>query len=429
MQNKKDIFNNAKTVGIYGTEPYVENIYNFLKDINKDILYFIDKGSSGKFKDIDIVSIDAIKQHRQPDIFLIGSGKSNLVIKENIRKDLIQKGIDEQKIFISYNMWKYGMNEQYDSLNADFIFKNVIFEISGTCNAKCPYCAVNSSPYAKVSNKRFIKPDIFKEALDILLDKKLIDKTSIVHLFNWGEPFMHPNMNEILNVLCEKGISYGLSTNASIAPNIKKEYICNLDKIKISMPGFSQQSYDKIHGFKFEKILGNINKLINIINDNNKIEVFFYVYQFNLKEMDSAKEYFGNKGIQITHRIAFFNDYNKFISYANCSMDISELTKVSKELLLYYVDDFIDMNKNYKCFYMNNTIVIDENLDYATCCILPQSHPNYKIGSVKSLSKKEIIKRKKSQPICEECFKAGITYWMNNVLEYNDFVINGIFLR
>ena len=88
MQNKKDIFNNAKTVVIYGTESYVENIYNFLKDINKDILYFIDKSSSGKFKDIDIVSIDAIKQHRQPDIFIIGNGKSNLVIKENIRKDL-----------------------------------------------------------------------------------------------------------------------------------------------------------------------------------------------------------------------------------------------------------------------------------------------------------------------------------------------------
>ena len=132
--------------------------------------------------------------------------------------------------------------------------------------------------------------------------------------------------------------------------------------------------------------------------------------------------------ISLNNESLFIRKYI-YITYLSHSMNINELIKVSKELLLYYVDDFISLNQNYKCFYMKNTIVIDENLDYATCCILPRNHRNYNIGNLKLLSKEELIRRKESQPICRECFETGITYWMNNVLEYNDFIVNGILIR
>ena len=432
MKNKQNIFDGAKTVAIYGTEPYIENIYNFFKDIGKKVLYLIDNNTSGKkFAGMSIVDINEIGRFEEPDIFIIGNGKSDIVIKEKLKKNLINKGIDEHKIFTSYNMWKYNTVNRFQDIKPAFTaFKNVIIEIAGTCNAKCPYCAVNSSRFTGDNRvKKYINPEDFKNAIDTLLNKNIIDKTSVIHLYNWGEPLMHPNINDILDILHKKKVFFALSSNASIMPGIKKEYFAYLDKIKISMSGFTQESYSKIHGFKLDKILKNIDRLIDMVGDKNKIEIFFYAYQFNLKELEPAKEYFSRKGIQLTQRIAFFNDYARFLSYAKGTMDIDELKKVSKELLLYYVDDFIKLNKNYKCSFIENQIVIDENLNYATCCILPKNHHGYKIGNINNLSKEQLIKMKSSQPVCKECYDAGITYWINNVLEYNDFIINGIFLR
>jgi MoaA/NifB/PqqE/SkfB family radical SAM enzyme len=361
---------------------------------------------------------------------MIGNGKSDMIFKENLKKNLIDKGIDEYKIFTSYNMWKYGYENQFSDEGQDFVYKNVIMEIVGICNAKCPYCAVNSSFLVKDNNaKKFIEPKDFENAIDTLLDKNIIDKTSIIHLYNWGEPLMHPKINDILKILYQKRIIFTLSTNASAVPDIESDYLSGLLKIKISMSGFSQASYDRIHGFKFHKILKNIDRLINIIDDKNKIEIFFYVYQFNLKELGSAKEYFSNLGVQSTQLLANFNNYVKFQSYVAGTMNIHEATKASKELLLYYVDDFIKLSKSYKCYTMKNQLILDENLNYVTCCLLPKNHYNYRIGDIKTLSKESLIKLKETQPICKECSELGISYWLNNPLEYNDFIVNSVILR
>lgn len=63
------------------------------------------------------------------------------------------------------------------------------------------------------------------------------------------------------------------------------------------MPGFSQESYDKIHGFNFEKIKENIKKYANdmeLAGVKDKMWVAYHMYQFNLDEIYDAYVFLRN---------------------------------------------------------------------------------------------------------------------------------------
>jgi hypothetical protein len=68
-------------------------------------------------------------------------------------------------------------------------------------------------------------------------------------------------MCEYLN---DQGLKYSISTNASIPLlfNEGGDSLRNLSNIIISIPGFSQESYNRVHGFRFDRIKKNIVKLI-----------------------------------------------------------------------------------------------------------------------------------------------------------------------
>lgn len=129
-------------------------------------------------------------------------------------------------------------------------FNQVNFEIVGKCNAKCTYCVTGNG----TQTGDFVDLEEFKESIQLLYNKNLVDKNTIFHLYNWGEPLLHPNFSKIIEFMSESEINFSLSTNLSVIPkNITPESFSNLNSITISMPGFSQNSYNKIHGFNFYK--------------------------------------------------------------------------------------------------------------------------------------------------------------------------------
>ncbi|MCS4454451.1 hypothetical protein JTT00_04835 [Clostridium botulinum] len=58
-------------------------------------------------------------------------------------------------------------------------------------------------------------------------------------------------------------MSFALSTNASKVILLDNNELKNLKYITFSMCGFSQKSYDKIHGFNFEQIKRNISEILD----------------------------------------------------------------------------------------------------------------------------------------------------------------------
>ena len=270
--------------------------------------------------------------------------------------------------------------------------KTIFFEIVGKCNAKCTYCITGNG----TQSGGIVDLEKFKETIQTLFEKNIADQNTLFYLFNWGEPFLHPKFNEIISFLSENNIKFYLSSNLSILPkNISKDSFKTCQGITISMPGFSQKSYSKIHGFNFSKILENINKIKDFI-PSEKLQVSYHLYQFNITEIKQAQGYFKNLGIQVFSSFAYFNDYNMATKYLQNKLSIEEFKKVSKDLLLYYVDDLLEeMTTDYICPQFS-MMTIDENCNIIQCCGTPSSSKDYFVCSTKDF-KEDIFLNRKSQ--------------------------------
>ena len=299
--------------------------------------------------------------------------------------------------------------------------KTIFFEIVGKCNAKCTYCITGNG----TQSGGIVDLEKFKETIQTLFEKNIADQNTLFYLFNWGEPFLHPKFNEIISFLSEKDIKFYLSSNFSILPkNISKESFKSCQGITISMPGFSQNSYDKIHQFKFNKILENINSILNFI-PREKLKVSYHLYQFNITEIKQAQEYFKNLGIKVFSNFAYFNDYYMATNYLQNNLSLEEFKKVSQELLLYYVDDLLkEMPNDYICpqFAMIN---IDENCNIIQCCVAPSSSKDYLVCNIKDFTIDKHINRK-NRDICKECYATKWVYWAHNTGNVSTKFIYGI---
>ena len=142
-------------------------------------------------------------------------------------------------------------------------YKNIYFEISGRCNARCKYCVTGQENIHHNPVGKFVDVELFKQAVAHLLSTGIASPDCKFNLYNWGEPFMHPMFKNIIGWLYEKKLNFALSTNCSIPlPEFTAPVFSTLRHITFSCCGFSQNSYDKIHGFHFERIATNISKII-----------------------------------------------------------------------------------------------------------------------------------------------------------------------
>ena len=303
-------------------------------------------------------------------------------------------------------------NNQYDL---------VYFEIVGYCNARCPYCMTGSKRIDEtVFPSKFIELDHFENAINYLLDNGFICPGKCrIDLYSWGEPMLHPKLNDILRILSRNNINFGISTNASKVVNLEKDVLTKLCELKFSMPGFSQSSYERIHGFHFETILNNIEMLVKNIKQEgspSKFTMAYHIYQFNVDEMKLAAEFCNKNNINFEPYCARLADYTFKKSYLDGSISRELLERVSKDLFLYYIDELIaTMPQNWECGEFN-VLTIDEYCNALTCCILSKDHPEYSLGSLFKLSRSEIHDMKRSRKVCVDCIKSGVAYWTQHPL-------------
>ena len=297
----------------------------------------------------------------------------------------------------------------------------VAFEIVGFCNSKCPWCMTGNRSIKESSYpSKLIQVNDFENAINTLLDGNIIcPGVSLIYLCSWGEPMLHPELNMILRILNKNNIYFALSTNASKIVHFDNDVLAKLYELRFSMPGFSQSSYDKMHGFSFDRILRNIYMVIENIEKEGasvRLTMAYHIYQFNIGEIRSAAKFCKENGIEFAPYVAYLNDYNLSRTYLDKSISQEMLRKMSKDLLLYYVDELIaKAPKNYECPQWD-FFTIDEYCNVLTCCLLPKDHPEYSLGNIFALSSNEIQKGKISQRVCIDCIKSGIAYWAHNAL-------------
>ncbi len=124
---------------------------------------------------------------------------------------------------------------------------NMLIEITQSCNLTCPTCYAGSSP----QNKDFMSVERFTALIDELLEQGKGD-ADLIQL-SGGEPTIHPDFFEILEIALDKGIrQVYINTNAiMLAKREFAERLASYDKrvsVYLQFDGFRPATYELLRG-------------------------------------------------------------------------------------------------------------------------------------------------------------------------------------
>ena len=124
---------------------------------------------------------------------------------------------------------------------------NMLIEITQSCNLTCPTCYAGSSP----QNKSFMSIDKFESIIDGLLD---IGKgeADLIQL-SGGEPTIHPDFFDILQMAIDKGIKQVyINTNGIVLakPDFAERLAKHGERVSVYLQfdGFKSSTYELLRG-------------------------------------------------------------------------------------------------------------------------------------------------------------------------------------
>lgn len=210
-------------------------------------------------------------------------------------------------------------------------FKKIYLEITNRCNLSCDFC---------IKNNRKIK-DISIDEFNFILSK-IKPYTNYLYFHVLGEPLLHNNINELIDIAYNNKFNINITTNGYLINNIKNNK--HIRQINISL-----HSYNEKYKIKLEDYLNNIFDTIDILIKN--------------------KTY-------ISLRLWVKNKYtNEIIKIINSKYKVTN-NKINNYLYINYDKEFIwpDLNNNYynvqgKCYGLIDHIGILVDGTIIPCCL------------------------------------------------------------
>lgn len=255
-------------------------------------------------------------------------------------------------------------------------FKKIYVEITNRFNLSCDFCIKNNR---KIKD---IEIESFKEILT-----KIKPYTNYLYLHVLGEPLLHKNINELIDIAYENKFNINITTNGYLINNVK--YNKNIRQINISL-----HSYNEKYKISLDDYLNNI--------------------------FDSIDELIKNK-TYISLRLWLKNKYtNEIINVLNKKYKIIN-NKVNDYLYINYDKEFIwpDLNNDYysekgTCYGLIDHIGILVDGTIIPCCL--DSKDIINLGNIYNDNLKEILKKdrvnniikgfkgnKKLEELCKHC--------------------------
>jgi len=232
-------------------------------------------------------------------------------------------------------------------------------DISPMCNLQCPVCV-----HADVEARPELAGQAFKNKYMSVEDFTRIvteasGRVSAVSLYYLGDPFMHPDIDELCSIASRAGLNVHLSSNFSFKfsdERIAKIARSGVTHLTACVDGFSQENYSQTRvGGKIAYVLSNIERILRYRREQGlrfpKVEVQFIKFLHNAHELARAEAWCREVGVdQIESYWGMVNNY--------ADLEPSRFT----------VKAALPAGKLPRCYWPFATMTIKWNGDVIPCC-------------------------------------------------------------
>lgn len=198
-------------------------------------------------------------------------------------------------------------------LDGAFAYKGpdlVQVDLTNNCNNDCIGCWCNS-PLLK---EKKILPEIKRQTIPFEKVARLLDElcsmgTASIYYAGGGEPFMHPQIMDILAYTKKKGFTCYVNTNFTLVDEeiVKKLIHLKVDHLTVSVWAGSADVYAAVHPNKDEEAFNKIKETLMFLNRKKKkypivklYNVIFNLNHHDIERMVELKDLTGSESIEFT---------------------------------------------------------------------------------------------------------------------------------
>lgn len=291
------------------------------------------------------------------------------------------------------------------------------------CNLKCKACPTGLGTEGR--SKGMMSWKTYKKIID-----EVGDYLFEIDLYNWGEPFLHKQIFDMIEYAHKKKISAIISSNL----NIFNDEICEnivksqLDLLVVSLDGASQESVITYQvGNNFNRVYNNMRKLVEMKKKLHSKKPFiqwrFVVTKFNEHEIPLAQKMAKEIGINRLELARYRCDMATEVLMNNEKQFEAAKTFLPKDegYSMYNYSKKEKKNiRNDDCIWLWSQAAVNWNGSVSPCCAI--WHEKFDFGNIQEKSFKEIwngskylaarsLNRKNYKPdpklglICAACYK------------------------
>lgn len=361
------------------------------------------KGGRGEhIEDVAVVTRDEAIRRGVTDVVISSDGWEDAMWAG--REYFLRQGIEVHRL--------YGQ-QRHEKMR-------LVIEISGLCNARCTYCPTGNGEKRPAG---FMSVDLFRRILDHLHGLNLI--ASPIMPYNFGEPFIHPSINEILSLISDRGYYAHLSTNIQHLPRLEPESLAAIGQLEISLSGMRQESYARGHGGNLAVVLRNIDKFLvmrSAAGSTCGVRMRWHRYRFNEDELEDARAFCAERDIEFMPYFAHVNDLAKVASYFREELPAEQRQRIDEDLFANHMEYVVQRFRRTETRDCNqfHDLTIDEQGWLLPCCAVHNQMPGVRLQPVLELSAREILAAKRSWDYCNTCMASGWAGYVNSYFQPGD---------
>ena len=165
-------------------------------------------------------------------------------------------------------------------------------EPTNRCNLSCTVCPAAAGKNDLKRKRRDMKLEEFTSIIDNMRDYLLV-----VVLWDWGEPFMHPQLPEMINYATGQDIRVVTSTNAHFLHNldyVERILTSGLSTLIVAIDSLSEENYQKYRqGGSLAKAMQGLENLLKLkkkLRSKTLINLRMVIMKTNEHELPAMRE-------------------------------------------------------------------------------------------------------------------------------------------